>query len=203
VLTVCYRIASYAEALWKIPNREPARFHALGDPPTQYAALHPLTAWSEVIRNARLPRAEIRADQIRVRLWVLRLDTERLLDIDFDSVDRYGLGPDQLVADDQAACRELGRRLRADGHEGMIYPSSALPGTRSACVFGERHESPYLDDPVDLIDVPTTVAANNGLSLRTLLDLVRLHGEPHAALRAHLRGARYRFDEPDFVAVAA
>jgi hypothetical protein len=51
--------------------------------------------------------------------------------------------------------------------------------------------------------VPTTVAADNGEPLRSLLDLVRLHGEPHAALQAHLSGARYRFDEPDFTAVAA
>jgi hypothetical protein len=63
-------------------------------------------------------------------------------------------------------------------------------------VFGERHESPDLDDPVDLIDVPTSVAAEKGEPLRSLLRLVRLHGEAHAALQAHLRGARYRFNEP-------
>jgi hypothetical protein len=203
MLTVCYRIASYGEALWKIPNLEPARFHVLDDPPTQYVALHPLTAWAEVVRNARLPRAEIRPDQIRVRLWALRLDTDRLVRVDFETAARHAIGPDQLVADDQGACRELGRRLRADGHEGLVYPSSALPGTACACVFGERHESPYLDDPVDLIDVPTSGAAENGEPLRSLLRLVRLHGEAHAALQAHLRGARYQFNEPDFADIAA
>jgi hypothetical protein len=80
-----------------------------------------------------------------------------------------------------------------------VYPSSALPGTACACVFGERSEAPYLDDPVDRIDVPTTIAAENGEPLRSLLRLVRLHGEPHAALQAHRRGTPYLFNEPDLV----
>jgi hypothetical protein len=198
MLTVCYRIASYAQALWKIPNFEPARFHALDDPPTQYVTLHPLGAWAEVVRNSRLPRTELPTTEIRARLWVLRIDVDRLVDVDFDTASTYGVTAQQLVGDDQAPCRELGRRLRSDGHEGLVYPSSALPGTACACVFGERLESAYLEDPVDLIDVPTTVAAEDGTRPGSLLQLVRLHGEPHAGLQAHLRGEEHRFDEPEF-----
>jgi hypothetical protein len=198
MLTVCYRIASYREALWKLPNLEPARFHALDDPPTQYVTLHPLGAWAEVVRNARLPRTQIAAVQIHARLWALRIDLSRLVNVDFGNATEYGIEPEQLVGDDQAPCRALGRRLRAEGQEGLVYPSSALPGTASACLFGERHESAYLEDPVDLIDVPMTVAAEGGRPLRSLVQLVRMHGDRHAGLEAHLQGTQYRFDEPEF-----
>lgn len=200
MLSVCYRIASFSEALWKIPNLTPARFHGFGDPPTQYVTLHPLAAWAEAVRNARVPRAALGSRDLRLRLWVLRLETDRLVHLDFDSAARYGVTPDELVADDHTACRALGRRLRTAGEAGLVYPSSALPGTSCACLFGERHESPYLEEPVDVIDVPTSVAAENGEPLRSLLPAVRLYGERHAGFDAYVRGLSYAFDEPDFVA---
>ena len=202
-MTTAYRIASYPYAFWKLPNRSAGRFHSLGDPATQYLALHPLTAWAETIRNAGLVRAGLAEVVLRQRLWALQVDLEPLLELDFGAIARHGLTPSDLVADDQSACRALGRRLRGQGHEGLIYPSSALPGTSCVCLFGERYESSYLEAPIGRLDIPTTVAAEGARPLSSLLAHLRLHGEPHAGLDAHGHGEDYRFDEPDFSLVAA
>jgi hypothetical protein len=134
---------------------------------------------------------------------VARVELGDLLELDFDSAASFGITPANLVADNHTACRALGQRLRSDGVAGIIHPSSALPGTRSICLFGERHESPYLLDPIGPLDVPTSVGAEDGAALRSLLDLVRLHGEAHDALEAHLRGVIFSFTEPDFTIASA
>lgn len=201
-MATAFRIASYPSAFWKLPNRSAGRFHALGDPATQYLALHPLTAWAETIRNAGFVRAEVVDAELRQRLWALQVDLEPLLELGFSAIGRHGLTPTDLVADDQSACRALGRKLRRQGHEGLIYPSSALPGTSCVCLFGERYESAYLATPIGRLDLPTAVAAEDARPLSSLLERVRLHGEPHTGLDAHGRSEDYRFDEPDVSLVA-
>ena len=192
-----FRVASHSHALWKVPNRRPARFHSLGDPPTQYASLHPLTAWAEILRSSGASRAELRPDAITERVWALRLELDGLVKLDLENANSFGLSAEQLVSDDQTACRDLGRRLRRDGHTGVIFPSSALPGTFSICLFGERYEAPYLADPVAAVDIPAAAAAERAGPLAALIALVRLRGEPHAGLDAFERGESFRFSEPD------
>ncbi len=54
-------------------------------------------------------------------------------EITFDNADTYGLSADDLVADNQTACRDLARQFRndPDGPRALVVPSAALPGTQN------------------------------------------------------------------------
>ena len=81
---------------------------------------------------------------------------------------------------------------------GIVYPSAALPGTWNAAIFGELWEGPYDVEPVSVHDVPTTISAEDGRPLTSLLERVRLYGEPHAGLEAWESGIELTFEEPSF-----
>ena len=195
----CFRAANYWRALWRQPN-PPARFNHTGDGPTQYLALHPLGPWAELVRTAaragfsNLPAL---AMEIQARTWVLKVDISELPRLDFDTAADFGLAPEDVVADDQSRCRDLGQRLRAE-ERGIVYVSAALPGTWNVVLFGEYWESPFDIRPLSLHDVPTSVSADRGGILITLLDRVRLPGQLHSALEAWRLNIDLTFDEPSF-----
>jgi RES domain-containing protein len=178
---VAYRLAGWDTPLWASPNRRAGRFHAEGDPPTQYWSLHPMTPWAELLRydDRRTPEE---ADDVRARLWVGRLELDGVRRIGFADASRVQLVDADLVDDDWSACQALARRLRSRrrGPVGLRVPSAALPGTENVVLFGERVAAPYQVDPVDRrLDVPVAHAAESARPLAELLPFVRWRGEPH------------------------
>ena len=193
-----YRLASYATPLRTEPARRPGRYHTGAEPtPTQYACLHPLGPFAELMRAHSL-RSPEQILQVRARTWALRLETDRLLKITFDTAPEVGLRAEDLVADDQGRCRELAGELRLRGVPGAIVPSAALPGTRNVVLFGACVASPYLLDPVGPVDAPASITADGGRPALGLLERVRFRGQPHAALAAWRRGVPFALEEPDW-----
>ena len=178
---VAYRLAGWDTPLWVSPNRRAGRFHAGGDPPTQYWSLHPMTPWAELLRydDRRTPGE---AADLRARLWVGRLELAGVRRIGFADAGRVQLAPHDLVADDWSACQSLARRLRSRRRAptGLRVPSAALPGTENLVLFGERVAVPYDAEPVDAaLDVPVAHAAEAATALAELLPRVRWRGTPH------------------------
>jgi hypothetical protein len=200
----CFRAANYWRALWRQPN-PPARFNHAGDGPTQYLALHPLGPWAELVRTAArsgFSNLSALATEIRARTWVLKVDLSEMPRLDFDTAATFGLAAEDVVADDQSSCRDLGRRLRADGERGVVYLSAALPGTWNVALFGEFWESPFDAEPVSIRDVPASISADRGGVLMSLLNQIRLPGQLHAGLEAWRLDIELTFEEPSFELVA-
>jgi hypothetical protein len=197
---ICYRFASFATPLRTVPASQAARFNR-GDEgdPTQYLSMHPLGPFAELMRNADLRTPEqVRA--VRTRTWALEVPIEDLTEISFDTADEFGIGAENLVADDRETCQELATRVRGR-LAGIIVPSAALPGTRNVILFGPRVAAPYLTTPVSAIDIPASVTAQDARPLTSLLDIVRFVGNPHPALDAWLQGTRFTFTEPEWALI--
>lgn len=194
---VAYRAASWDTPLWVSPNRSPHRYNDAGTGPTQYACLHPLGPWAEVVRALGIHDEDDLVD-LRIRLWALRLPLDDVLDLTFESASDVGLEPGDLVADDQRSTREFGERLRADPSlpRTLRVPSAALPGTRNLVVFGERVVVPYDVAPIDEVDVPSSPLAEGGRPPLGLLPQVRHVGQRHPALRAWEKGDAFVYREP-------
>jgi hypothetical protein len=197
-LVAGYRLASWRRPLRTEPSRVAGRFHRMTEEsPTQYVCLHPLGPWAEFLRASGLRTADQLA-LVRHRTWALRFDLAGLPRIGFDDARTYGLRPGDLVSDDLRACHRLAERLRGDGVPGAIVPSAALPGTDNVVLFGERAAAPYLVEPLSAVDVPASLTADGGRPPLGLLDRVRRHGAPHAALEAWRAGEPFRFAEPSW-----
>jgi RES domain len=196
VIVPAFRLASWRRPLRTEPSRVAGRFHRAAEPsPTQYACLHPLGPWAELIRSAEL-RTAAELTLVSHRTWALRVELEELPRIGFAQAQAHGLRPGDLVSDDLRACQRLANRLRAGGAPGAIVPSAALPGTDNLVLFGARAAAPYRLDPRSAVDVPAAVTADRAGPPLGLLPRVRLHGMPHAALEAWRAGDDYRFVEP-------
>lgn len=195
---VVYRLATYGNPLRTEPARQPGRYHAgAEESPTQYLCLHPLGPFAEFLRGQSL-RSPEQVRHVRERTWALRLELDDLPEVTFANAHEFGLDPQELVADDPSQCRALALRLREDGLPGIVVPSAALPGTRNVVLFGPRVGSPYLLEPIGAVDVPASITAHDGRPIVSLLNLVRFHGDPHAALDVWLRGQEPAFEEPDW-----
>ena len=191
---IAWRLAAWDTPFWISANRREGRFNPPFVGPVQYWSLHPLTPWAEYLRAEGI-RSVDRLRMLRVRLWAANLP-DRCERIGFAEADNHGLAPEELVADDHAPCQQFGEEcLGGRGPAAIEVPSAALPGTRNVVLFGERIASPFGLVPIDpSIDVPTTVAAEDGHPLAGLLPYVRHRGDPHAELEAWRRGAP--FDPP-------
>ena len=183
-----YRVADYDSPLWVNPPRHAGRFHRSGQDPTQYWSTHPAGAWAEAARATGARTVEdLRLE--RRRLWVGRVDPERLADVDFSSAGTVGLTAKDLVSGDWAACQDAADRLRAERRAGLVAPSAALPGTSSVVLFGPRVAVPLAGDAIDNdLDFPVALAAADGHAPEAILPLVRWRGEVHEGLRAFERG---------------
>lgn len=188
-----FRIADWHGPLRVNANRSPGRFHRAGQI-AQYCCLHPLGPWAEFLR-AEEPPTPLRAT-FRHRVWVLKAVDTDVPTIDFDNAETWGISPAQLVSDDHGACRQLGDRLRQDGHPGAIVPSAALPGTANLVMFGPRVVSPWDLAPIDSVDVPGALVSEDATIPEQLIPLVRFRGEPHSGLEAWGRGEDGSFDDP-------
>lgn len=196
-MTVAYRLAAFGRPMRSEPSRAEGRFHRADQfEPTQYACLHPLGPWAEYMRAHDL-RGDEQVTMIRQRVWALRIDLEPLTRVTFENSETFGLSPAQLVGDNYRPCQALADSLRAEGARGMSVPSAALPGTENLVLFGARASSPYLLEPVSMIDVPASMIADAARPMPALADRTRFRrARSHAQLRAIERGEAFRFREP-------
>ena len=195
---VGFRLANYETPLWSVENFAAGRYNHADSGCTQYLSLHPMTPWAELLRNEDR-RTRERALAMRYPLWAirLRLDAEPFA-LTFDSAPAMGLAPRDLVADDQRACRRLADRLRVTGPSTFTAPSAALPGTRNLVVLEPHVLAPWEVVPLDELDWPGAMAAQDGRCPDGLWELVHFRGtrRRHAALAAWERGEDFLFEEP-------
>ena len=196
---VGFRLANYETPLWAVPNFAAGRYNDADAGFTQYLSLHPLTPWAELLRGEDR-RTRERALLMRYPLWAIRvtLDEEPLA-LTFDTAAEHGLEPEDLVGDDQGPCRALARLFRSDGAPtAFTAPSAALPGTRNLVVLEPHVLSPWELVPLDEIDWPGSLAAQDGRCPEGLWDHVhfRRAARPHPALAAWREGEDFLFEEP-------
>jgi hypothetical protein len=200
---VCYRAAAYRTPTRVRAHDRPGRFHRLDSPPTQYFALHPLGPWAEMIRNRGYTQPDD-ALALRPPIWDLRLVLpEDPVRVDFEAAaggtTPAPIAPEDLVADDQAGCRQFADAIRADQSAPRVLrvPSAALPGADNIVVFGPRRTIEYLRRPRREQQVPAAVGAVAGRALESILPLIRHRGDPHAGYEAWAAGEQYELPELD------
>jgi RES domain-containing protein len=195
-----YRLAAYETPLWATENFAPGRYNDAGDGATQYLSLHPMTPWAELMRNQNR-RTAFTALQLRLPLWSIKVElADPPTEIAFEDAPTYGLSADDLVSDDQSACRSLARQFRGDQHgpRALFVPSAALPGTQNLVLLDPYVAISFLADPVAAEDLPTCMAAEDARCPDGLWDLVHHHHSPrmHAGLEAWYDNDFFEFIEP-------
>ncbi len=195
---IAFRLANYETPLWSVENFSAGRYNRADSGFTQYLSLHPLTPWAELLRNEDR-RTRERVVLMRYPLWAIRAQlTEEPLELSFDNAGSFGLAPEDLVADDHGPCRALAQTFREDGPKAFVAPSAALPGTRNLVVLEPHVLGPWEPVPLDEIDWPGSLAAQDGRCPEGLWDLVhyRSTGTRHAGLEAWEHGDELVFEEP-------
>ena len=195
--TTAWRLANWDTPLWEAPNRRAGRYNRAGENPTSYLCLHPWGPWAELLRwEDRNTPADV-AD-LSGRVWSVRVmlpDPPRT--IGFDDAAALGVAPEDLVAEDHAACRDLADDARGSGELAIIVPSAALPGTSTLVLLGPRVLIPWQLQPIDIdIDVPAAVIADRAGPPLAVLAYVRWRGSSHAGLDAWRAGGPADFLEP-------
>ena len=188
-----YRLSNWDTPLWINPNRKSRRFNRAESAPTQYFSLHPLTPWAEWLRDNGVT-SERQLIELRGRLWVAKIDLAEALVVDFDTCADYGLQPENLVGDDYEPCQDFAEHFREDPElpDAVVIPSAALPGTKNLVVFGARIAIPFLNTPLDAIDVPVSIASEDSAPPAFLLEHVRSFHSPHQEFQAWQRGEEFR-----------
>lgn len=157
-----------------------------------------MTPWAELLRYEDR-RTRLRALMMRYPLWAIHVAlAEEPLALTFGNAEQFGLNPGDLVADDQGPCRALADGFRRGGPEAFIAPSAALPGTRNLVLLGERVMIGFERIPIEDVDVPAALAAQEGRCPDGLWHRVHYRGAGvvHPALEAWAEGEEYCFDEP-------
>jgi len=204
---VTFRLANYETPLWAGANLNDGRYNRAGSGPTQYLSLHPMTPWAELLRNEDR-RTRERALHMRYPLWAIKVFVhEGPLSLTFDHAARFGLSPDDLVSDDQEACRAFaeGQRAAEEGIRVFVAPSAALPGTSNLVVLDPAVVTAYEARPVGPEDFPTALASQDGRCPDGLWDLVHYRGAetPHPGYDAWRMGEEFIFEEPTTTAAVA
>lgn len=194
---VAYRISGWDVPFWVSPNRSAARYNKAYSGPTQYLSLHPLTPWAEYLRAQEWRSLEA-LQELRIRTWVIRTSVSNVIDVSFESASTLGIQAEDLVSDDYSATQDLAERCRDDPDlpDALVVPSASLPGTKNLVIFNPLVATSYSHWPVDEGDGSTTVTAERGQALTSLLDHVRFRGTPHAELEDWKLGREYVFREP-------
>jgi hypothetical protein len=159
-----------------------------------------MTPWAEILR-AEDRRTRARALMLRYPLWAIRIElADEPAALTFDNAGTFGLEPEDLVADDYAACQAFseGQRAAANGLHAFRAPSAALPGTWNLVVLDPVVVTFFDAEPVGPEDLPTAMAAQDGRCPEDLWALVhyRASGVLHPALVAWQAGDEFRFEEP-------
>ena len=129
-----------------------------------YVALARETATAELRRRAAQLGMPLAALAPRAML-TLGVRLRRALDVTDAAVRRaWGLTSEDLAADDYARCQEVALAARADGYEGIRYPSAAVtdgreggaPGVNLAIFADRLHPGSEVrvvrSDPLPLVD---------------------------------------------------
>ncbi len=121
--------------------------------------------------------------------------------MDFDNCDQFGLEPENLVGDDYEPCQDFAERCREDASlpDTVVVPSAALPGTRNLVIFGARVSVSLFESPIDAIDIPVSIAAEDAGPLDFLIDYVRYFNSPHKELDAWKGGQDFEITLPAVV----
>jgi RES domain-containing protein len=194
-----FRYADYDSPFWSRSNQSAGRWHFLGDEATQYISLSPDGAWAELTRNEGL-RTESEVELVRTKLWVVTLNQNGLMDYStFEKAESAGFPPEALIDEDWSRCQDEGRRLRNEGHMGVIAPNAALPGALNVTLFGPRVASTWGVPTRLRSSIPACVAAI-GSPPPGLVGRVRHRDEPHLGFAEYFErvaeGSRREQPEP-------
>ncbi|HYT79314.1 MAG TPA: RES family NAD+ phosphorylase [Actinomycetota bacterium] len=163
--------------LWEDAGQLPGRWHDVGEGPVHYLADTPDGAWAEFIRHEEI-RDPADLETVTRALWAINVPDE-------GHHPRPALPRRILVRGPGTylRCRAEARRLRAEGHGGLLAPSAALlPGSAAGWrVDGGLVRGPRKNGMVlalfgrrpDLIGWPATVAGRPG---EDILGRVRYFG---------------------------
>jgi RES domain-containing protein len=201
---VTFRLTNFETPLWAVGNFDPGRYNRVGAPATQYLSLHPMTAWAELLR-AGDRRTRERALLLRYPLWAIKASlAEAPVEVTFENAAGHGVpAADALISDDWTACQALADRFREEGVRAFVAPSAALPGTRNLVILEPAVATGFDVEPVDEVDLPVAMAAQDGHCPDGLWNVVHYRGThtPHAGYQAWLDGKDdFLFTEPPVVA---
>jgi hypothetical protein len=154
--------------LWEDAAQLPGRWHDVGEGPVHYLADTPDGAWAEFIRHEEI---EDPADleMVTRALWAM--------DVPEEDYPRPALPTGALLGDPGTypRCRVEARRIRTEGHRGLLAPSAALllGGAAGWRVDGGLVAGPHRDGMVvalfgrrpDLIGWPATVSGRPSVEL--------------------------------------
>lgn len=181
---VAFRYADYDTPLWVRPNTENGRWHMARTQPTQYLCLSPDGCWADLIRQEDL-RTEIDVALIRMLLWVLKIDEERIADYrTFEKAEAAGFPPDALIDEDWERCQAEAERLKDLGFRGVLSPAAALPGDTALTLFGGRRAVAWDDEPVLASAIPAKIVTV-GAPPVGLVERVRFRGEEHSTYESY------------------
>lgn len=171
---IAYRHADRRYAfLWEGLGQPPARWHHVGDPPTQYLSDTPDGAWAEFLRHEDITDAQD-LGTLRRALWAIELGDEKM---PASALPRSTLtgGPSSY-----RACRAEARRLRDRGAPGLVAASAALkPGgaagwrVRGGLQRGESREGKTIVLFGERSDLVGWKACDEGRPGAELLELMR------------------------------
>lgn len=190
---IAFRYSDYDTPLWARANTEDGRWHIARTTPTQYFGITSDACWADLIRHENL-HTEQEVAMVRMPLWVLQLDEQRIADYStFEKAEQAGFPPDALVDDDWERCQAEGARLETLGFRGVMAPSAALPGDLTLTLFGGRRAVGWEDDPLVASAIPAKILTV-GAPPPGLLARVRYFGDDHDAYVAYAleRGRRER-----------
>lgn len=190
---VAFRYSNYDTPLWARPNTASGRWHLARTEPTQYLCLSPDGCWANLIRQENL-RTELDVALIRMPLWVLKINEERIADYStFEKAEAAGFPPDALIDEDWERCQAEAQRLKDLGFRGVLSPAAALPGDIALTLFGGRRAVDWDQEPRLASAMPAKVVTN-GAPPTGLVERVRFRGQEHSQYAAYAvaRGHRER-----------
>lgn len=188
---VAFRYSNYDTPLWVRPNTADGRWHLARTEPTQYMCLSPDGCWADLIRQEDV-RTESDAALVRMPLWVLKIEEERIADYGtFEKAEAAGFPPGALIDEDWERCQVEADRLRGLGFRGVLAPAAALPGEVALTLFGGRRTVDWNVQPL-LASAIAAKIVTVGAPPTGLVERVRLRGEEHSghAIYASARGRR-------------
>ncbi len=181
---VAFRYADYDTPLWVRANTEPGRWHFARTEPTQYLCLSPDGCWADLIRHENL-RSEIDVALVRMPLWVLKINEERIADYrSFEKAEAAGFPPDALIDEDWERCQAEAERLKDLGFRGVLSPAAALAGDVALSLFGGRRAVGWEEEPCLTSAIPAKVVTV-GAPPTGLVERVRFRGEEHRDYAAY------------------
>jgi RES domain-containing protein len=143
-----FRCADYDTPVWSRPNTLDGRWHRHAPRlSVQYWSYSPTTAWAEMLRNTGVREPED-VLEMRSRIWAGRIEFTQIANLtDVAWLNWLDLDPEQLIADDRAACQDAAEHLIRCGASGLIAPSAAMPDRLNLVLFrrmirGDWHETP-------------------------------------------------------------